>query len=282
MEHLRAAEATLLRQGRCHRLPPESGRARAGRPESGVRRERADAGLRRRFWPTYIDRRQHRPDRHRFDEELHPARDVDFDGDSTSRTTAAFSARSSSTRIRRSKGVQVSALRDSVRRTRGRRRVRARRPRAGVRADRDDARRASSRPLGYPRLQAAAAGRQRLPRLRARRIHDACRTCQAGRCTCGSTSSGRMPGSTRRSATATITARVRRIVLDVFKTFESGSIQQVIHKMGTRMLAEIPDIAEVHLEANNRTWDDRRAWRGAGRLHRSAPAVRCLGLRLTR
>ena len=51
------------------------------------------------------------------------------------------------------------------------------------------------------------------------------------------------------------TRQVRRIVLDVFRTFESGSIQQVIYQMGTRLLAEIPAMSEVHLEANNRTWD---------------------------
>ena len=42
---------------------------------------------------------------------------------------------------------------------------------------------------------------------------------------------------------------------DVFNAFESGSIQEVIYQMGTRMLEEIPSIAQVDLEANNRTWD---------------------------
>jgi urate oxidase / 2-oxo-4-hydroxy-4-carboxy-5-ureidoimidazoline decarboxylase len=51
-----------------------------------------------------------------------------------------------------------------------------------------------------------------------------------------------------------VTAAARKIVRDVFRTFESGSIQQVIYRMGTRLLEEIPSIAEVHLEANNRTW----------------------------
>ncbi len=45
------------------------------------------------------------------------------------------------------------------------------------------------------------------------------------------------------------------MVHEVFHSFESGSIQQVIYQIGTKMLAEIPAIAEVHLEANNRTWD---------------------------
>jgi urate oxidase / 2-oxo-4-hydroxy-4-carboxy-5-ureidoimidazoline decarboxylase len=52
-----------------------------------------------------------------------------------------------------------------------------------------------------------------------------------------------------------VTAAARRIVADVFNRFESGSIQQVIYRMGTRLLEEIPVIAQVDLEADNRTWD---------------------------
>jgi urate oxidase len=80
-----------------------------------------------------------------------------------------------------------------------------------------------------------------------------------------------------------ITACARQIVHDVFHTFESGSIQQVIHKIGTRMLAEIPAIAEVHLEANNRTWDT-VVERGEelGVYTDARPPYGCLGLRLRR
>jgi urate oxidase len=52
-----------------------------------------------------------------------------------------------------------------------------------------------------------------------------------------------------------VTAKVRGIVHDVFQGFESGSIQQIIYQIGEKMLAEIAVIAEIHLEANNRTWD---------------------------
>jgi urate oxidase/2-oxo-4-hydroxy-4-carboxy-5-ureidoimidazoline decarboxylase len=52
-----------------------------------------------------------------------------------------------------------------------------------------------------------------------------------------------------------VTAAVRRIVVDVFNAFESGSIQEVIYQMGTRLLEDIPSMAQVDLEANNRTWD---------------------------
>jgi urate oxidase/2-oxo-4-hydroxy-4-carboxy-5-ureidoimidazoline decarboxylase len=48
---------------------------------------------------------------------------------------------------------------------------------------------------------------------------------------------------------------VRGMVHEVFRSFLSGSIQQLIHQLGTRILAEIPAILEVRLEANNRTWD---------------------------
>ena len=75
----------------------------------------------------------------------------------------------------------------------------------------------------------------------------------------------------------------RQIVRDVFNGFESGSIQQVIYQIGTRMLVEIPAIAEVHLEANNRTWDT-VIERGEelGVYTDARPPYGCLGLRLRR
>jgi urate oxidase / 2-oxo-4-hydroxy-4-carboxy-5-ureidoimidazoline decarboxylase len=50
-------------------------------------------------------------------------------------------------------------------------------------------------------------------------------------------------------------AHIRNLVHDVFHNFESGSIQQVIYRIGTRILDELPHVVEVNLEANNRTWD---------------------------
>jgi urate oxidase / 2-oxo-4-hydroxy-4-carboxy-5-ureidoimidazoline decarboxylase len=80
-----------------------------------------------------------------------------------------------------------------------------------------------------------------------------------------------------------VAGRARQIVRDVFRTFESGSIQEVIYKMGTRLLAEVPSIAEVHLEANNRTWLP-VSERGEefGVYSEPPPPYGCLGLRLTR
>lgn len=80
-----------------------------------------------------------------------------------------------------------------------------------------------------------------------------------------------------------VTANVRRIIRDVFIGFESGSIQQVIYQIGTQMLADIPNISEVHLEANNRTWDTITERGGeVGIFTEARPPFGILGLRLKR
>jgi urate oxidase/2-oxo-4-hydroxy-4-carboxy-5-ureidoimidazoline decarboxylase len=80
-----------------------------------------------------------------------------------------------------------------------------------------------------------------------------------------------------------ITGRVRRLVHEIFNTFESGSIQQVIYQIGSRMLADIPAIAEVSLEANNRTWDMVvECGDSAGVFTEPRPPYGCLGLVLKR
>ena len=80
-----------------------------------------------------------------------------------------------------------------------------------------------------------------------------------------------------------VTRNVRSMVRDIFNGFESGSIQQVIYQIGTKMLADIPSIAEVHLEANNRTWDT-IVERGdeLGVYTEARPPFGILGLRLKR
>jgi urate oxidase len=82
-------------------------------------------------------------------------------------------------------------------------------------------------------------------------------------------------GSTARHA--------RQLVRDTFAKFESGSIQQLIYRIGTALLANVPSLAEVHLEANNRTWDT-IAERGdaLGVYTDARPPYGCLGLRLKR
>ncbi len=79
------------------------------------------------------------------------------------------------------------------------------------------------------------------------------------------------------------TARVRHIVGDVFASFESGSIQQVIHSIGRRVLDELPTVAEVRLEANNRTWDTiAETGDELGVYTDARPPYGCLGLTLKR
>ena len=80
-----------------------------------------------------------------------------------------------------------------------------------------------------------------------------------------------------------VTAHVRQVVHDVFTSFESGSIQQLIHQMGRKLLAEIAPIDEVHLEANNRTWDTiAEQGEQSGVYADARPPYGCLGLTLRR
>jgi urate oxidase/2-oxo-4-hydroxy-4-carboxy-5-ureidoimidazoline decarboxylase len=53
--------------------------------------------------------------------------------------------------------------------------------------------------------------------------------------------------------------------------------------MGTRLLTDLPEISEVHLEANNRTWDTIVEDGDAlGVFTEARPPYGCLGLRLKR
>jgi urate oxidase/2-oxo-4-hydroxy-4-carboxy-5-ureidoimidazoline decarboxylase len=78
-------------------------------------------------------------------------------------------------------------------------------------------------------------------------------------------------------------ARARQIVRDLFTSFESGSIQQLIYQIGTRLLESDATLAEVNLEATNRTWDT-IAERGQelGVYTEARPPYGCLGLSLKR
>ena len=80
-----------------------------------------------------------------------------------------------------------------------------------------------------------------------------------------------------------VSAHVRQIVKEVFASTESGSIQQLIHRIGAALLAAVPVISEVDLEADNRTWDT-IAEQGdtLGVYQEPRPAYGCLGLTLKR
>lgn len=80
-----------------------------------------------------------------------------------------------------------------------------------------------------------------------------------------------------------IPRQVREAVHQVFEGFESGSIQEVIYQIGTKLLAEIPVVAEIDLEAENRTWDTvAELGEELGIYTDARPPYGCLGLRLKR
>jgi urate oxidase len=75
-----------------------------------------------------------------------------------------------------------------------------------------------------------------------------------------------------------LAAAVGPLVRDMFVAFESGSIQQIIYRVGMKMLDDLPALQEVRLEANNRTWDQ-----VADHAYTDPrPPYGCLGLRLER
>ena len=78
-------------------------------------------------------------------------------------------------------------------------------------------------------------------------------------------------------------AAIRRLTHQLFDGFDSGSIQEVIYQLGTRILTEFPTVAEIHLEANNRTWDTvTEQGSEMGIYTDSRPPYGCLGLRMRR
>ncbi|MGP8244619.1 MAG: urate oxidase, partial [Bryobacteraceae bacterium] len=80
-----------------------------------------------------------------------------------------------------------------------------------------------------------------------------------------------------------LTARVKTLVQEVFEGFESGSIQQIIYQVGAKLLADFPQIGEIRLEANNRTWDMiAEDGERLGVYTEARPPYGCLGLTLRR
>jgi urate oxidase len=80
-----------------------------------------------------------------------------------------------------------------------------------------------------------------------------------------------------------VTEKVRRVVHEIFHGFESGSIQQIIYQTGREILAGIPEIAEVSLEGQNRTWDTVTEAGDTLAVYTDArPPYGCLGLTLRR
>ena len=109
------------------------------------------------------------------------------------------------------------------------------------------------------RDRAAEADRQRLHRVRARRLHDAARAprpAPLGRHRCllalprpAHALGGGAPG------TYVAGPQVRDICAAVFEDLVSESIQHLVHAMGARLLELLPGLAEVSFEARNHTRD---------------------------
>jgi urate oxidase / 2-oxo-4-hydroxy-4-carboxy-5-ureidoimidazoline decarboxylase len=51
------------------------------------------------------------------------------------------------------------------------------------------------------------------------------------------------------------TRTIHNLLEKTFQDFTSGSIQEVIYQMGQAILKECPDVSQVDLEGQNRTWD---------------------------
>lgn len=80
-----------------------------------------------------------------------------------------------------------------------------------------------------------------------------------------------------------ITRRMREIVRNLFARSESGSIQQILYQTGERILAEFSTIAEVHLEASDRTWATVAEQGDSLGVYSDGPRAHgCLGLTLRR
>jgi len=75
---------------------------------------------------------------------------------------------------------------------------------------------------------------------------------------------------------------VRQIVRHEFAAFQSGSIQQVIYQIGTRILERHQNVTEVRMEANNRTWDQVGESGGMFAYTDPRPPFGVLGLTLRR
>lgn len=77
-------------------------------------------------------------------------------------------------------------------------------------------------------------------------------------------------------------AQVRDVVIEVFGSFVSQSIQHLVHEIGRRLLARFPGIDEVSFEAENHLWDTARVTGTAGVYTDPRPGYGVIGLTLKR
>ena len=178
-----------------------------------LRRQRQDAALRRRLLAHLHHRRQHRPDRHRFDEELHPARDPELHGlRSGILLPISWRAKFLET-YPQAEGIQLSATRDSVRGAAGRQPSRSHPParnaplrasNCGATATVESWKRApastASGCCAWAAAPSTASCATSTPR---------CPTSTIARCTCGSISTGATSTPDAAFSEGTVTAQVR-------------------------------------------------------------------------
>lgn len=76
--------------------------------------------------------------------------------------------------------------------------------------------------------------------------------------------------------------QVGDLLASVFDGLDSRSIQHLLHAMATRLLERFPQLAEVRLEAQNRTWETARE-KGRAKVHTDPrPSYGRIGLTLRR
>ena len=121
-------------------------------------------------------------------------------------------------------------------------------------------------------------GRQRVSRLRARRVHDAAGSDEPAAAHVARPRLAATPILQQRSTAARWLRACAIWSVTVFESFESGSIQQLIHRIGTRMLDDNPTTRRgAPRGQQSHVGYDCRAWERARCLHRCPPALRLSG-----
>ena len=141
---------------------------------------------------------------------------------------------------------------------------------ARIEIDRSGIRRDRVRPL---RLQAAAARRQRVSGFRPGRVHDAAGSQESPAPHVARSRMALRRRQMRRSPEARSPQGASGIVQEVFASTESGSIQQLIHRIGTKLLADSRDFGGGPRSQQSHLGYDCRARGCARRLHRRAAAL---------
>ncbi len=133
------------------------------------------------------------------------------------------------------------------------------------------------------RLPPAPARRQRLPRLRARPVHHAARYPQPPAAHVASTSTGCTPIPPPHTVTAPSRHRSAPWCIRPSRPSNRAASSRSSTRLGISCWQRSPSIAEVNLEANNRTWDTvAESGDTLGVFTDARPPFGCLGLTVKR